>query len=185
MRPKTHSKSILMITLFTLDCKEISQESYDILTEQLQIHSIRCSCGCRGSMIRHGFYRRTFKSITGTRKLKILRLKCSSCGVTHALLPVAVVPYSQVSLDCQLTMIRYKMGSPEMEQVQNANPDFDEGCISRVRRKYRTHWAQRLKAEGLCPVMEWYDLVKTCFSRYRRQFLQIRAGCNLLFGAPT
>lgn len=174
-----------MITLFTLDCKDISQESYDILTGHLHIHSIRCTCGCRGSLIRHGFYRRTFKSKAGTRKLKILRLKCSSCGITHAVLPVSVVPWSQASLDCQLTMLRHGMGSPEMERMQNANPDFDEGYISRVRRKYRMHWAQRLEAEGLCPMAEWCDLVKTCFSRYRRQFLQIRAVSNVLFCAPT
>lgn len=174
-----------MITLFTLDCKDISQESYDNLTGHLQIHSIRCTCGCRGSMIRHGFYRRTFKSTAGTVKLKILRLKCSSCGITHAVLPVMVVPWSQVSLDCQLTMLRHRMGSPEMEQIQSANPDLDEGCVSRIRRKYRMHWDQRLKAEGLSLMMEWYDLVRACFSKYRRQFLQIRAGSNVLLGAPT
>lgn len=174
-----------MITLFTLDCNTISQKSYDSLTDLLQIHSIRCTCGCRGSMIRHGFYRRTVKSMAGNRILKILRLKCSSCGVTHAILPVSIVPWSQVSLDCQLTMLRHRMGSPEMEQLQNTNPDLDEGCVSRVRRKFQMHWAQRLQAERLCITMEWYDLVKACFVRYRRQFLQIRVGRNLLLVTPT
>lgn len=176
---------MLMITLFTFNCKAISQESYNNLIGQLQIHSIRCTCGCRGSMIRHGFYRRTVKNTAGTIKLKIMRLKCTGCGTTHALLPVAIVPWSQVSLDCQLTILRHKMGSPEMEQLQSANPELDESCVSRVRRKFQRHWAQRLKAEGLSLMKDWKMLIQACFSRYRRQFLQIREGANLLFVPPT
>lgn len=117
--------------------------------------------------------------------MKVLRLRCSRCGRTHALLPVEAVPYSQVDLSCQLTMLRYKIGSPEMEKMQNSNPDLDESCISRVRRKFRKHWAERLKAECLSVHMELDQLVTSCFDSYRKQFLQIRTGINLPFCAPT
>jgi len=183
--PKTHLKSTIMITLFLNNCKTLSQESYNDLIERLDIYRIQCSCHCRGSLIRHGFYSRTLKCVTGTLKLRILRVKCTRCGRTHALLPAELVPYSQVSLYCQINMLRFKINSPEMESMRNANPDLDEGCISRVRRKFRKYWAERLHAEQLEIHMNIGDLVRGCFIAYHKQFLQIRAGVNLLFSVPT
>ena len=174
-----------MITLFLYDCKSLSQQSYDDLIDNLAIHRIQCTCQCRGSLIRHGFYFRISKSISGRLKLRILRVKCSRCGRTHALLPVELVPYSQADLSCQINMLRFKSNSPEMEFMRNANPDLDEACISRVRRKFRKHWAERLHAEQLDVHMNIGDLVRGCFTAYQKQFLQVRAGVNQLFAEPT
>lgn len=174
-----------MITLFSNECKSISQKSYNRIIDQVPIHRIQCTCGCRGSLVRHGFYHRMIKSTAGTLRLKVLRLRCNTCGITHALLPLEVVPYSQVSLTCQIAILRYRISSPEMEQMRNANPDLDESCISRIRRKFRKHWAERLRAERLVVQMELRQLVKACFAAYGKQFLQIRAGINLPFYIPT
>ena len=174
-----------MITLFLYDCKSLSQESYNDLIDRLAIYRIQCSCQCRGSLIRHGFYSRTLKCLAGTFELRILRVKCTRCGKTHALLPAELVPYSQVSLSCQIAILRHKVGSSEMRFIQDSNPDLDEGCVSRIRRKFKRHWAERLNTEQLDVGMDLRDLMRRCFASYRKQFLQIRAGVNLLFSVPT
>ena len=55
------------------------------------------SCGARHSLTRHAVYERNIsflqENILLNKKLKILRLKCSSCEKTHAILPNDVVPY--------------------------------------------------------------------------------------------
>lgn len=174
-----------MITLFLYNYKSLSQESYNDLIDQLAIYRIQCSCQCRGSLIRHGFYSRTLKGVAGTFRLRILRVKCTRCGRTHALLPAELVPYSQVSLSCQMAILRHKVGSSEMTFIQDSNPDLDEGCVSRIRRKFRRYWAERLNAERLNVHMDPWDLVRRCFAAYRKQFLQIRAVVNLLCFVPT
>lgn len=49
---------------------------------------------CNGSTYSHGVYPRKVK-IDGSRKeeLPIARLKCTSCGKTHAVLPDFIAPY--------------------------------------------------------------------------------------------
>lgn len=174
-----------MITLISDFGKSISQRYYDEQIEHLPVERIQCACGHRGCLIRHGHYSRTVKSISGTIKLRVLRLKCRCCGRTHAVLPACVVPYSQVSLPSQITMIRFRIGSPEMSALLDGNPDLDEGCIAYVRRQFRTHWAQRLMAESLSADEELPKLIRACFRAYNRQFMQIRRGTNLLFPKPT
>lgn len=55
------------------------------------------SCGAIHSLTRHAVYERNIsflqKNILFNKKLKILRLKCSSCEKTHAILPNDVIPY--------------------------------------------------------------------------------------------
>ncbi len=55
-------------------------------------------CGAKHSLTRHAYYCRHIIYIeNGSLKineLKILRVKCSSCNTTHAILPNDVIPYS-------------------------------------------------------------------------------------------
>lgn len=61
-------------------------------------------CNAKNSLSRHAKYSRnicivscdTFKEYT----LLILRLKCSSCNSTHAVLPAGTIPYSFYSITC-------------------------------------------------------------------------------------
>jgi len=56
-------------------------------------------CGAKASMTRHAYYKRNVISIINAvmiyRILKILRVKCTSCGSTHAILPSDIIPYKQ------------------------------------------------------------------------------------------
>jgi len=56
-------------------------------------------CGAKASMTRHAYYKRNVISIINAVMiytiLKILRVKCTSCGSTHAILPSDIIPYKQ------------------------------------------------------------------------------------------
>lgn len=53
------------------------------------------TCGCSGACIRYGSYRRHVKTDGRKLTLQIQRVLCQNCGRSHALLPSALVPYSQ------------------------------------------------------------------------------------------
>ena len=69
----------------------------------LDITRVRCP-GCRslGAMSPHGSYGRNFvyraDGRTITKTIAIVRLKCSSCKATHAVLPLAAVPFYAYSI---------------------------------------------------------------------------------------
>ncbi len=48
---------------------------------------------------RHGYYSRNVITRHCIRKISILRVKCPSCGKTHAILPSFLIPYYQYSLE--------------------------------------------------------------------------------------
>jgi hypothetical protein len=59
-------------------------------------------CGAYGNWNRHGSYKRYLSIIEDnridTRQMDILRLKCMSCGTTHAVLAYDIIPYRVFSL---------------------------------------------------------------------------------------
>lgn len=73
--------------------------------------NIQCTCpkcGAKYAMRRHGFYTRHvlyFENNTlHDHSLSVLRLQCTSCESTHAVLPTDVIPYSIYSLSTVLLM---------------------------------------------------------------------------------
>lgn len=96
-----------MIRKFSLFCKLIriktSSESLFSTFMGSYSHSLQeCpSCHSNGNLIPHDSYQRNIIDFTNGkttyRKISIKRLKCLSCGHTHAVLPDIIVPYAQYS----------------------------------------------------------------------------------------
>lgn len=67
------------------------------------------SCQARHSLTRHGFYTRNicYFNLGNIEecKIKILRLICSSCGVTHAILPSDIIPYVIFTFSCVFKLL--------------------------------------------------------------------------------
>lgn len=55
-------------------------------------------CGYEGMLHRHGYYSRNVITKYSFHRVNILRVKCPSCGKTHAVLPSFLIPYYQYSL---------------------------------------------------------------------------------------
>lgn len=105
-----------MIRIFDLFCKlneiKISdQEWFDKTVEKSNFLGQVCPyCNSKEQMIPHDTYSRYMITIKGNRiesvLLRIPRVKCTSCGHTHAVLPEMLIPYSSYSLRFVLTVLK-------------------------------------------------------------------------------
>lgn len=116
--------------------------------------------------------------------LTVVRVRCTACGHTHALLLSSMVPYSQIPLNVQVIAIHaYESGySPSC--ILEGHHFIDENNLKAVIRSYRLHWKERLRSACLS-FDEWGSLVTGCFSHFSRQFMQIKTTVNKLFLLPT
>lgn len=173
-----------MITIPTDNCNPISQNFYDNILHSLQRHQLTCSCGHSGCLSNHGYYNRDVKSEDTSITLRICRVICSLCKITHALLLSAIVPYSQISFQEQVNIIECHNRSEGFTSIMEAHPSIDESNIRYVIKQYLYHWFERLLAASLslCPSTAFVD---RCFSNFNRQFMQIKRTPNILFLKPT
>lgn len=84
------------------------------------------SCQAKHSLSRHGFYTRnicyfSFGSVEEST-IKILRLICNSCGVTHAILPADIIPYAIFTFSCIFEiLIRHFVDEKSVLEVSKEN----------------------------------------------------------------
>jgi len=114
----------------------------------------------------------------------IQRVKCNTCGKTHALLLSNIVPYSQVPLTEQLSIISASEMKQDPSSFLDNNLLIDENNVKFIKRQYRFHWKQKLLSEGVS-LLPAQQLVKQCFRFFSRQFMQIKRTPNILFLRPT
>jgi hypothetical protein len=173
-----------MITVTAEKYNSISQKFYDDTIESIDYHNLRCTCGHSACLVGHGYYKRITKQQHEEITLRIRRVRCKICEVTHALLLSAIVPYSQVILEDQIEIVKcYEKGSG-FAGILNNNLCIDENTIRAIVRRYCHHWEQRLLSYGISLTSPGI-LIQHCFSAFRRQFMQIRSTRNLLFLKPT
>lgn len=81
-------------------------------------------CGARHSLTRHASYTRNICFLIAIgieeHKIKILRLVCSSCNTTHAILPADTIPYCIYSFSCILQILT-KLFVDEQSVIQISN----------------------------------------------------------------
>ena len=117
-----------MIRQYTIFCKlfllkKRSQELYAEHSANLAEGQIVCpSCGSRGNCTGHGKYERGFidyeEGKAVYRRLEVKRVRCGSCGHTHAVLPDWMIPYSTYSLLFILRVLAaYYLGSRTVEEI--------------------------------------------------------------------
>ena len=80
------------------------------LPSEAELYFMSCpSCKACGELHVHGYYSRHVVQFCGSgfadTVLRVMRLKCKSCGHTHALLPDVIVPYLQYGLAFLLKVI--------------------------------------------------------------------------------
>ena len=176
--------SFPMITIKTENYNLISQDFYNKTIDSLDLNLISCTCGHSGCLIRYGSYNRNVQLKDEVITLTLVRVYCTACGHTHALLLSSMGPYSQIPLDMQMAAIHaYESGYP-LSHILADHCFIDENNLKAVIRSYRLHWKERLRSAGLS-FSEWNSLVTDCFSHFSRQFMQIKTTVNKLFLLPT
>lgn len=174
-----------MITLFTEFCNPISQDFYDKVIEGTQFHQLTCSCGHSGCLTIHGYYDRCIKFEDSSIQLHICRVKCRHCGTTHALLLSSFVPYSQISLPDQISIISCFEDSADYSDIMDETPSIDENNIYYLIRQYQLYWKQKLLSENISLTSSPRIIIKRCFAAFCRLFMQIKPTPNILFLTPT
>lgn len=174
-----------MITLLVEEYKPLTPNFYNKCINNLQFHQLTCpSCTHSGSLSVHGYYTRSVKTSLGMLDFRICRVKCECCGHTHAILLSSMVPYSQISLEDQNTVIDNYKSQHSQNALMNSNPLIDENNIRYIIRMYLKHWKERLLSEKISqyPI---FNLIPACFIHYSRQFMQIKNVPNILFFNTT
>lgn len=166
-----------MITVIFKDCNDFSQNIYDCKINGLQIHRIECTCGKKGCLIRYGHYKRSVKFRSVWILLSVQRVLCKHCGVSHALIPSLLVPYSQATLHDQQQILDCLDKGRGFGEVMESNILIDENNIKYIIRQFKKHWKQRLLSAAL-DILD--DLTAPCLYIYSRQFMQIHRIRNKL-----
>ena len=161
-----------------------SQDFYDKLISSIQFHQLSCTCGHCACLIRHGAYLRTVKVGDSLLRLRVCRVRCTHCGSTHALLPSAIIPYSQILLADAAAILECHQQQHSFSPFLECHLPIDENNIKSLISRYRRHWHQRLLAQGI-RLLPLSMLVRRCFRFFSRLFLQIKNTKTLLFSPPT
>lgn len=85
--------------------KDLTQAVYDTIAGLINITAIPCECGHVG-FHKHNIYERHVKNSDKCVVLKIRRIQCPCCGISHALLPYCLIPWSQVPLDTTVCIVQ-------------------------------------------------------------------------------
>lgn len=86
----------MIIIFFKKKVKCFHQHSYNNLIYSLNINDLSCpNCKSCGFFHHHGTYKRSVIIHGEPEPINIIRLKCTACNSTHALLLAGMVPYSR------------------------------------------------------------------------------------------
>ena len=172
-----------MITVYP-GLKHFSQASYDAMVRSLDLSHISCTCGKEGALHFNGSYRRRIKTKTETYTLRVQRIRCRSCGATHAIFPADVIPYNQILLDEQLALIRSHKSGGGYVDLLDSNPDIDENNAAAVIRRYDKVWIKE-NTDITADESSLGNIVRKSFERTERQFLQIKKTPNIFVDRTT
>lgn len=170
-----------MITISSNKIKCFSQNSYNIMIQNLPYHRLSCTCSQKGCLIKHGYYKRFIKVYGKLCELKILRLICKSCGKTQAILPNWIVPYSQILLKDFIAVIQTYLKKLSFETIMIKNLLIDESNIRYIICQFNLHWKERLAVFKI-PLEHPITTIMS-FRKYNRQFMQIKSTSNILFSS--
>ena len=173
-----------MILISVKDYNQFSQDYYDSIVNSLQFHRLTCTCGHSACLSIHAYYTRSVFLPDGVHSLRICRVRCSECGRTHAILLSSLVPYDRISLSDQHVVICAYEDGTDPNAVCEQNPSIDENNVKSIIRRYKRFWLQRLLSEAIC-LSEIPSLIRSCFSFYSMQFMQIRRTAARLFVLTT
>ena len=167
-----------MITNLNIKIKSLTQKNYDKFIETIYFHKLTCSCKASGQLIKHGYYYRKIKTPNGIMSLKILRVKCKSCGKTHVIFPECIVPYSQILLQDHISIINTYNAGKSFEPIMLNNEFIDESNILYIIKQYLKYWKERIISFSISLDL---SISKQCLEHFNRQFMQIKCIPNILF----
>lgn len=130
---------IITIAIANIKSTAISQDFYNKIIDSLDLNLISCTCGHSGCLIRYGSYKRNVQLKDEKITLSVVRVFCTACGHTHALLLSSIVPYSQIPLDIQVSVIHTYESGLSLHPILTDHCLIDENNLKSVLRSYKLH----------------------------------------------
>lgn len=99
------NKNTMIIIKLSSKINIISENKYKKIIKSLNFNELTCpGCDFKGLVV-HAYYDRYIDIFDRSHKVKILRLRCPSCGSTHAVLVEDMIPYSIASYNLIVEVI--------------------------------------------------------------------------------
>lgn len=172
-----------MLSQISSKFKYLTQRIYNKYIYSIGFSTCNCSCGATGRFIMHGYYCRSLKTPLGKLRLRILRVKCKSCGITHAVLHPCIIPYSQIPLYDAINIIEAYETKESYVEILDDNPEITESDVRYIIKNYCKYWREKILSIATCviPWIKSLTLVKSVSERFNQAFLQIKRCCYLVF----
>jgi len=170
-----------MITIFTDKIKSLDQTTYNSFINSIDFNTLSCTCGHSACLTKHAYYTRCIKGCSPDLVIiTVLRVKCSHCAQTHAIVPQLIVPYSQITLDDHIEIISNHRSDNSQVPLMNKKCLIDENSIRYIIHNYYKYWHQRLVSFEISLSSSLQSFINNCFRHFSRQFMQIKCVCNKL-----
>lgn len=162
---------------FNIFHKKISnfQNEYDLFINSIDLSSLHCSCHHTHCLSIHAYYTRTIRSASGKVVIRVLRVKCSHCNRTHAIMPSCIVPYSQILLTQLISIVHSSIKSLDTLAILYS---LEDAHIRYINKQYQHFWKQRIYN---LKSFSAYQLSTYCFQTFKKQFMQIRNVTNIAY----
>ncbi len=149
--------------------EELQNEYDNIITHDIHLHTITCTCKQIGRFVHHGSYTRYINYFDMRVKLRINRIKCLSCHCTHAILLDCIVPYHHTLLHDILSIIKITTHENKKNFLKQRT-SISEYTFYYIKRSFIKHWKQRLLS---LQIRLEEDLIRSCIYHFKRSFMQI------------
>ncbi|MGN0384400.1 MAG: DUF6431 domain-containing protein [Lachnospiraceae bacterium] len=155
-----------MILYFTDSINSFSQTSYNKIAFTLQNHTITCpKCGCSCIFSYHARYSRTFHIGGIDITIMVIRLRCSHCHSTHAVLPSFAMPCSRINIEDAVDILVSEDEADTMVRLQ-----ISMHQLRSIKERYADYWKQFVPDLSV-PISE---ITQHCIGLLSKQFLQVR-----------
>lgn len=164
-----------MISFSIKGYNTLSPYSYNKFIQSVDLRSLHCECDPSASFSIHAYYNRYVKTPVGKILYRICRVICSYCGVTHALIPICIIPYTQRSLqDTVCLFLAFHKNIP-FSSIFDHFFHFDPAEIYRLRKHFLLNWHSFfLDHIPLFEKNSYLDIFSTYFAVYTRNLSQNR-----------
>lgn len=142
-------------------------EAYNKLVANLEVGTISCPYCHHASMVRHGYYTRYINISGKHEEITILRIRCKTCGRTHAVIPSFVVPYLHHSIEQLQTMLVAGKVDENSTSIE-----YETKLI----RKIKKRWMPMIISLGFQIKHKLLELVFLASHKFRLCFMQIHCG---------
>ena len=152
-----------MIIVHCTDVKELTQKSYDEMTDSLHLELMKCPFCHHVGFYVNSYYERSVDDGEDSFRLLVKQIICPECGKTHAILPDTIIPYSKYTIHVVHAIVTKDR---PVQIFQNIPRDTIWWIIAMFTRR----WKQRLLSQNIPLEDSPVSISKQCIKAFNLEF---------------